>query len=155
MAFRISSLRRRDFEALFGLEDDELAARGMKRYVADRTPGFPCRVSLRDADPGERVILLPFRHVTGGTPYQASGPIFVREAAMDADLPPDTVPALLRLRPLSVRAYDHAGLMAAADVVEGRDLEAAIVRLLADRHVSHLHVHFAKPGCFACRVDRA
>lgn len=74
---------------------------------------------------------------------------------MDADLPPDTVPARLRLPPFSVRVYDHAGLMAAADVVEGSDLEAGMVRLLADRHVNHLHVHVAKPGGFACRADRA
>lgn len=154
MPFRISNLPRARFDGVFDLDDDALAARGMKRYVADRKPGFPCRVSLRDAEPGERVILLPFTHVEGDTPYRASGPIFVREAAEDARLPADTVPELLRTRPLSVRAYDLADLMVEADVVDGRGLERVVARMLADDRVSHLHLHFAKPGCYACRVDR-
>lgn len=155
VAFRISSLPRALFDGVFQLDDDALAARGMKRYVADRKPGFPCRVSLRDAEPGERVILLPFIHVSGATPYQASGPIFVRELAEDVLLPADTVPDLLRTRPLSVRAYDLADFLVESDVVDGRSVEPVLTRMLANSRVSHLHVHFAKPGCYACRVDRA
>ena len=67
----------------------------------------------------------------------------------------NTVPALLRSRLLSVRAHDRDDLMTNADVVEGGDLEAVIARLLGDARVRYLHVHFAKPGCYACRVDRA
>lgn len=154
MAFHVSNLPRARFEELFQLDDAALAARGMKRYVADTTPGFPCRVSLRDAEPGERVILTSFQHVGVRSPYQASGPIFVREAAEEALLPPDTVPELLRLRMLSVRAFDQDDLMVGAEVVDGRELEGVIERLLADRGVAYLHVHFARPGCYACRVDR-
>jgi hypothetical protein len=53
--FQISALRRDDFDELFRLDDHELAARGAKRYRADRKPGFPRRVSLQDAEPGEQV----------------------------------------------------------------------------------------------------
>ena len=57
--FQFSALKRDDFEEFFRLDDSELAARGAKRYVANKTPGFPCRVSLEDAEPGERVLLIP------------------------------------------------------------------------------------------------
>src|SRR4051812_24955670 len=104
MEFQISALRRDDFEELFSLDDAALALRGAKRYIADRTPGFPCRVSLQDAEPGERVVLVPFSHQSASSPYRAAGPIFVREAAQTVSLPPNTLPVLLRTRLLSVRA---------------------------------------------------
>lgn len=152
--FLISPLRREQFDDLLTLDDDALAKRGAKRYVADEQPGFPCRVSLEDAKVGERVILVPFAHQAAEGPYHASGPVFVREAARTAAIPPDRVPDLLRSRLLSVRAYDATHLMIDADVVEGRNLEALLERMLANDRVSYAHIHFARPGCFACRVTR-
>lgn len=49
MGFQISGLSREQFQEFFELDDGELAARGARRYVADKKPGFPCRVSLIDA----------------------------------------------------------------------------------------------------------
>src|ERR1043166_10230742 len=92
--FQISALQRNDFEELFELTDQELAARGAKRYVVDRTPGFPCRVSLQDAEPGERVILVRYAHQPADSPYKGEGPVFVREAAQDAGLAPGAIPSL-------------------------------------------------------------
>jgi Protein of unknown function (DUF1203) len=153
--FQISALPLDNFKDLFSLDDESLAARGAKRYVADKTPGFPCRVSLEDAAPGERVILVPFCHQPEQSPYRAVGPIFVREAAITASLPPQTIPPLLRSRLLSVRAYDASHLMIAAEVVDGRELESSITRVFARDAVVYAHIHFAGPGCFACRADRA
>jgi hypothetical protein len=104
MSFKISGLKREQFQHLFELNDDQLAEFGAKRYVADVKPGFPCRVRLSDANPGERVILLPFKHQPGKTPYQAAGPIFVREAAQIYDPAVDEVPEILHHRLLSLRA---------------------------------------------------
>jgi hypothetical protein len=154
MAFQISSLSRDRFEELFTFDDATLAARGITRHVADKKPGFPCRVSLNDAEPGERVLLLSFQHQSAASPYRASGPIFVRELAEDAAIPPNAVPQLLRTRVLSVRGYDANGMMTEADVVDGRDVETLIVRLLHDQRAEYLHVHLARPGCYVCRVDR-
>jgi hypothetical protein len=153
--FQISALPREEFEELFQLDDEALAARGAKRYRANAKPGFPCRVSLKDAEPGERVILLPYSHQPAQSPYRAVGPIFVRESAQDASLPPDTVPALLRSRMLSVRAYDSRDLMIGAEVVDGRELESTLTRVLGNERVRYIHLHYAAPGCYACRVDRA
>jgi len=152
--FQISALRRDDFDEFFRLDDHALAARGARRCIADRTPGFPCRVSLADAEPGERVIPLPYAHQPAESPYRASGPIFVRETAQTAAVPPDAVPALLRSRMLSVRAYDARDLMIDAAVIDGRELEQALARTLDNERVSYIHLHYAGPGCYACRVDR-
>jgi hypothetical protein len=152
--FRISGLPLSQFEHLFALSDSELAALGMRRVVADEQPGFPCRVSLVDAEPGETLILLNHVHHDVDGPYRGSGPIYVRERAKPADPAPGEVPLLVRRRLLSVRAYDAAGMLRTAEVVEGRELSALVVGMFADREVATLHVHNARPGCYSCRIDR-
>jgi hypothetical protein len=67
----------------------------------------------------------------------------------------DEVPAQLRCRTLAVRAFDDDAMMVGWELIEGRDLEAAIARRFADPKAAYLHIHFAAPGCYAARVDRA
>jgi hypothetical protein len=143
------------FEKLFDLSDAELAGRGMKRMRVDAPVGYPCRVTLEDAPVGEEVLLLPFAHQDGHSPYRASGPIFVRRGIAEARRIAGELPTYLTHRLLSVRAYDDADMMVAAEVVEGAEAGPLFERLLARPDVAYLHVHFAKRGCFACRVERA
>ena len=58
--FRIVGLPLAQFERLFSLDNNELAQKGARRLIVDAKPGFPCRVSLQDAEIGERVILARF-----------------------------------------------------------------------------------------------
>lgn len=155
MSFRITALPAARFAPLFALSDAELWRRGAVRQVADRTPGFPCRVSLEDAEPGETVLLVHHEHQPADTPYRASHAVYVREGAVEARPAAGEVPAVLRRRLLSVRAFDAEGMMADADVVEGAALEPAVARMFARPNVAYLHLHNAKPGCYAARVDRA
>jgi hypothetical protein len=155
MSFQITGLRRATFAFLFALTDAELAARNAVRMVADKRPGFPCRVSLRDAEPGESVLLVNYEHLAVASPYRSRHAIFVRENAVDARLDVDEIPEALETRLLSVRAFDRAGMMIDADVMQGSELVPAISRMLDKSAVDYLHVHNAKPGCFAARVDRA
>lgn len=153
--FRIVGLPREPFAPLFALSDHELAERGMRRVIADSKPGFPCRVSLVDAEPGETLLLLNFLHHDVPGPYRGSGPIYVRESATAGVFAPGEVPELLARRLLSVRAYDADGMLREADVTQGRELAALVQRLFADPDVAYLHAHNAKPGCFNCRIERA
>jgi len=155
MNFRISGLPVAPFAALFGLSNEELAKHGVVRQTADKSPGFPCRVSLRDAQPGETLLLLNYEHLPVASPYRSRHAIFVRENAEEAHVEVDEVPEVLRRRLLSLRAYGGDGMMLDADVVDGREIEPVIQRMLGIRGVEYLHVHNAKPGCFAARVDRA
>ncbi|HSD17448.1 MAG TPA: DUF1203 domain-containing protein [Thermomonas sp.] len=154
MSFQIHALPIEPFAADFSLANDALRKRGIRRVVADARPAYPCRVSLRDAGEGERLLLLPYVHHDVDTPYRASGPIYVREAAVRALPEVDAVPALLRPRLLSLRAYDARGMMLSADVVPGNEVESGIAQLFALDRSAYLHVHYAKPGCYACRVER-
>ena len=153
-SFRLVALSEKTFAPLFALNDDALAAQGIRRVVAEVDSGYPCRVSLADATPGERLLLLSFTHQPADGPYRSTGPIFVRETAARAFPAVGEVPDAVRRRLLSVRAYDADGMMVDAEVCEGKTLETQITRFFARARVAYLHLHNAKPGCFACHVDR-
>lgn len=154
MHYRISGLPIGQFQHFFGLDDAALAARGIRRYVVDTPHDAPCRVGLEDAEPGETVLLLNHEHQPANTPFHANGPIFVREAARETAALTDQIPDQFRRRPLSVRAYDAEGMMVDGDVCAGTALEATIARMFTNPEAQYLHVHFAKRGCYAGRVDR-
>ena len=155
MDFRITGLSPEPFRAIFQLDDAELAASGAQRVFADdASPGYPCRVSLAHAAPGEELVLLSFEHQAACSPYRAAGPIFARKSAMVAFDAVNTVPEPVRVRLLSVRAYDAGGMIVDAEVVEGRQIESLIERFFRHPAVAYLHLHYARRGCYACRVDR-
>ncbi|MFT3842053.1 MAG: DUF1203 domain-containing protein [Myxococcaceae bacterium] len=154
MGFQIRGLDPKPFRALFDLSDAELKARGMRRHRADSKPGYPCRASLEDAEVGEELLLLNYAHHEVNSPYAGNGPIYVRRQATEAATYDNRLPPVLVHRLLSVRAYDAAGMMRDSEVLQGSDLPATIERFFADPKVGYLHVHNAKPGCFACAVVR-
>jgi hypothetical protein len=155
MSFRISGLDPAPFRPLFGLADEELARLNVRRYVVDAKPGFPDRIEMRDLEPGETALLLNYVHQPAETPYKASHAIFVREGAESRYEAVDEIPEAIRTRTISLRAFDDAGEMLDADLVEGRDIEPLIARYLADPRVCYLHAHYAKRGCYAGRIERA
>jgi hypothetical protein len=152
MTFRIRGLDAAQFSPLFALSDAELAARGALRRKADGPR--PCRISLTDATPGEEVILVNFEHHAVASPYRMRFAIFVREGEETFDAV-DQVPGQLRRRTLAVRGFDAGGMMTGCELIEGVFLEEAIERQFADGSATYLHVHFAAPGCYAARVERA
>ncbi len=81
MNFRVTGLSPEPFRPLYDLSDEDLARRGVKRYVADASPGFPDRVTMRDAKIGENLLLLNHVCQPADTPYRASHAIFVLEGA--------------------------------------------------------------------------
>jgi hypothetical protein len=152
MHFRIQGLPAEQFAPLFALSDQELAARGAVRRVADGPR--PCRISLTDAEPGDELILVNYEHHSVASPYRMRFAIYVRrdETTFDAV---DTVPEQLRNRTLAVRGFDAEAMMTGWELVEGTQVENAIEKLFADPRTAYLHVHFAAPGCYAARIERA
>jgi hypothetical protein len=123
---------------------------GAIRVRVDKPNDYPCRRCLQDAEVGETVVLLSYDPFVGTSPYSGPGPIYVHDrecAAFDGDGIPDQ----LTRRLLSVRAYDERHMLVDADVIEGTDLPSTAQRLL--NGASYLHVHNARPGCFAARID--
>ena len=154
MSFRIAGLSPEPFQHLFNLSEDALREHGARRYVADRKPGFPDRIEIRDAEPGETLILVNHICQPANTPYRASHAIFIREGATDRFEAIDTIPEALRIRLLSLRAFDGEGMMIAADVATGAEIEPLIDRLFADPKVAYLHAQNAREGCYHARIDR-
>jgi hypothetical protein len=155
MSFRFTGLPLAHFSPLFALSDEELSARDMRRMIADENPGFPCRVTLADAEPWERVLLLPYEHQPVHSPYRASGPIFVRENARATFDETGGVPVSLICRMLSVRAYAQDGMMVDAEVTQGEALDSLLARFFGAPAVDYVHVHYARRGCYAAHVARA
>ncbi|HVL40947.1 MAG TPA: DUF1203 domain-containing protein [Brevundimonas sp.] len=153
MSFRILPLA--PFRPLFAMGDAALEAIGARRMIADAPNSAPCRVSLADAEPGDRLILLTHRHLDDpSSPYRSEGPIFVRESATEAVPAPDVVPDMLARRLLSARIYDADWMMMDADVVEGHDLAARLDAWFADDVVAAIHLHTARRGCFMAAAER-
>ncbi len=155
MNFKITALQASEFAHLFQLSDSDLKTISAIRMVVDEFPGYPCRVCLQDAAIGEEVILLPYQHHITNSPYQASGPIFVRKLGETADLKINQIPKMFNHRLLSIRGFDSNGIMKGASVTEGHVLKAQIIRFFENPEINYLHIHNAKPGCFNCLVKRA
>lgn len=154
MNYQICALSGDEFSHLAGLDDDSLAKHGARRMRVDANPGFPCRVTLEDAEIGESVLLVNYEHLSVDSPYRSAHAVFVREGAKTRAPIVNEIPEQLRLRLLSIRAFDDSGMMVDADVVPGDDCEAVIRQLLATQNVSYLHIHNAKRGCYAARIDK-
>ena len=155
MSFRIRGLDPAPFAHLFGLPDADLAALGVTRCIADAKPGFPDRIEVRDVEPGEAVLLLNYEHQPAKTAYRSSHAIFIREGAEKAFDAVGVVPDVIRVRPISLRAFSDEGEMLDADLVDGREIEGLIATFFENPKVPYLHAHYAKRGCYAARIERA
>jgi hypothetical protein len=153
--FQVKSLLDTQFSHLFELTDSELNEVGAIRMIADRNTGFPCRVSLQNAEIGEEVILLTYEHHQTHSPYRSSGPIFIRKNSRTAQLQLNEIPEMLERKLLSVRAYDKHGMMRQALVSEEQNIREALTRMFDNTEINYVHIHSAKEGCFNCAVDRA
>lgn len=156
MAYSITGLAVEPFLPLFGLPDEELARRHIVRMTSDAPVGFPCRVLLEDAAPGETVLLLNHEYQPAETPYRGRHAIFVNEAARAPRSFVDEVPPVLLVRKaIALRAFDAEDMMIDADVVPGAEVEACVLKLLQNPRARYLHAHNAARGCFAARINRS
>ena len=155
MTFRVIGLDPSPFLPLFDLPDHALAAHMARRVRVGPEGGVPDRVELRDLAEGETALLVHHVHQPAATPFRASHAVYVREGAREARVVEGRVPAVLMRRLLSLRAFDAEGMMVDADVVEGTVAQSWLERMLGDARVACVHAHFARPGCFAARIERA
>lgn len=153
--FQVLPLSSDQFAHLYGRSDDDLRALGVIAEIADSQPGFPCRVTLSHAAPGTRMLLVNHVHQPADTPFRASHAIYVRDGAADIALAAGELPDVFRRATvLSVRAFDAAGMLRTAELIDSAEAARTFEDLLARDDVAYLHVHFAKYGCFAARVVR-
>ena len=156
MSFVVTGLPIEPFKPFFALSDAALAERRIVRRKVDAPRGFPCRVTLEDAQPGETVLLMNYEHQSADTPFRASHAIYVREGDHPTRRDVDAIPPAMAARPyISLRAFDAEGMMVDAEVAPGAELPPVIERMLERQDVAYLHAHYAGMGCYAARIDRA
>jgi hypothetical protein len=100
------------------------------------------------------MLLLSYDPFLGNSPYSGPGPIFVHQEHC-TPYQGTKVPEQQRRRLLSLRAYNDQHMMVGSEVVQGSELEEAAGKMFEGTEVEYLHVHNAKPGCFAVRLERA
>lgn len=95
-----------------------------------------------------------YEHQPADSPFRSNHAIYVREGAARARPDRNTIPDMIKRRLLSVRAFDAAGMIVDADVIDGERLEPLIDRMFTNDSVDYLHVHNAKLGCYLALVER-
>lgn len=123
--------------------------------TADQKPGYPCRLTLEDANPGEELILFHGCFHPASSPYRSSGPMYVRLGKQETRLPANQLPAFIDHRLVSVRVYREDGMMLDADVMSGSELSQCLTELthLQGREgARYVHVHNAATGCFLLAI---
>ena len=155
MSYRVTGLAPDPFRHLFGADQAALAAAGAVRMIADCAPGFPDRVTLRDARVGESLLLVNYEHQPAATPYHSRHAIFVLEGATEAFDEVDQLPPVMASRMMSIRAFDASDMMTDAGLAAGEDIEPLIARLLQAPDTAYLQAHNATRGCYAARITRA
>jgi hypothetical protein len=153
MTYRIEGLAPAQFQPLFAMGEAELTARNAVRVTADDSGGFPCRISLEDAAPGEELILL--NHVSHDVagPFRTAYGIFVRKGA-EPSVYEDATPALLETRTLSLRGFDEAGMLKNAVLARPGEADGGIRALFDSPDIATIHAHSATYGCFLARIER-
>lgn len=152
MAYRIEGLAPEPFAALFHMSDAELQARNARRAVADG-PGYPCRVSLEEAAPGEALVLVNHVSHEAPTPFRAAHAIYVRKGA-ERGTYADEVPPLFGTRTLGLRGFDAEGMLRGALLALPGEADAKIRALFERPEVAEIHAHNAALGCFLARIER-
>jgi len=154
MSYRIEGLSRLPFEHLFSLPEEELAHHNARRVVADSKPGFPCRVTHEDAEPGEELLLVNYISLDAPTPFRTAYAIYVREAALGPAVYLDELPPAFDGRVLSLRGFDAEGMLRQAVLTQPGEAEAGIRQLFDHPQIASIHAHNAILGCFAAKIER-
>jgi hypothetical protein len=155
MTYRITGLSPEPFADLIGQDEATLARHGAVRVTAATKPGYPCRVTLDDAEPGETLILLNHVSHDVATPYRSAYAIYVREIAKETAMFKDALPPVFEHRPMAFRAFDAGGMLRNAALALPGEADAKIRALFDQPDIAYLHAHNAAHGCFSAKVERS
>lgn len=152
--FKIYSLDKEQFDNFFEMGENDLNKLNIKKIIVDENPGYPCRVSLEDAEIGEEVMLINYEHIKKNSPYDSKGPIFVRKNAKNKDFGVNEIPSMFIHRTLSIRGYDSNYYMIYANTIKGETLKEILITAFENEKIDFIHIHNSSPGCYNCLVKR-
>jgi hypothetical protein len=118
--------------------------------------GEPVRCCLRDAAPGDELLLFNYEPLLPASPYREVGAVYVHAHDCSSAPSTDAYPADWRGRPQVLRAYDERGWIHEATTVhDGSDPEAALAAVLAAPGVVQVHSRNIAYGCYMFCVTPA
>jgi len=138
-----------------GLDDN---GNTLRRVEASEAGGYPCRLCLRFAKPGEMMLLGSYNLSRLRGIYWTPSPIFVHmEPCNRFESENEIAPIIGQGALVSVRAYDGADqcLYDLGQVCAGAEAHAPLERALDDPRTAFVNVHTARPGCLLSRIERA
>jgi len=119
------------------------------------TGGEPLRCCLRDAEPGEQVVLFGYEPPIPASPYREIGPVFAHAEQCEGPIDVDIYPSVWLGRPQVLRAYDCNGwIHPVTRVHDGNNPEAVIANMLANPEVVQIHSRNVAYGCYMFTVTR-
>jgi hypothetical protein len=130
-------------------------ARGAAVLPEDDGGSFPVRCCLTEEPSAERVLLLSIGVPAADSPYTARSPVYIHRDACPGREPSADPPEILAARRVSLRGYDERHMITGTAVIDGPEVENEAAALLEDERTAYVFAHFAGPGCYACRIDRA
>jgi hypothetical protein len=143
------------FEPIPAAELDRIRAAGADEAGNRLTPqadpegGNPLRCCLREARPGEQVLLIAYTPSGTAGAYAERGPVFIHADPCGGYATPDRYPPGLSHRQQVVRAYDRDGQIADGILAEdGEHAVAIIQRMLARPDVALVHLRNVGYGCY-------
>jgi uncharacterized protein DUF1203 len=117
--------------------------------------GEPLRCCLRDAEPGERLILFNYEPVIPASPYREVGAVFAHAEGCGGPAFEGGYPPAWRGRRQVLRAYDARGwIHFSSRDHDGTDPETVIARILAHPEVVEIHSRNVVYGCYMFTVSR-
>lgn len=130
-------------------------AAGTAVIPEDDGGSFPVRCCLTEEHAADRVLLLSVQAPCADSPYTARSPVYVHRDSCSGHQPSAAPPEILAARRLSLRGYDDRHMITGTAVIDGHEVEREAASMLEDARTSYVFAHFAGPGCYACRIDRA
>ncbi|HTW97546.1 MAG TPA: DUF1203 domain-containing protein [Acidimicrobiales bacterium] len=128
-------------------------AAGSEVWSRVASGGEPLRCCLRDARPGDELLLFAYELPLPAGPYQETGPIFVHAERCAGWSGEERYPSEWTRRPQVLRAYDaHGAIHEATRVHDGTRSEAQLAEVLAQPGVVEVHSRNIAYGCFMFRA---
>jgi hypothetical protein len=111
--------------------------------------GAPLRCCLREARPGERLLLIAYTPQGTAGAYAERGPVFIHAERCEGYLTPHVYPSALIGRQQVVRAYDRQGRIADGVLVaDGHQAQGVIAEFLSRPEVELVHLRNVGYGCY-------
>jgi hypothetical protein len=117
--------------------------------------GEPVRCCLRDAAPGDELLLVNYEPPLPDSPYRERGAVYVHAQACRQPPVRSVYPPQWRRRPQVLRAYDARGWIHDATTShDGSDPERALLEVLGRPGVVEVHSRNIEYGCYMFAATR-